>query len=355
MLCLNQDALKDKYVILDGAATFGDKMRNDSLTNTFEPALLVRDGETVLYYGQELHADPIDERAGDCYIFENCFKVEAISYYYKLGAKQESRSRLDRIDGCSVSFMAPVHYVTDPEVYQTVFLDPFSGTDMSHLYPYHILVKHDWDHIEEYYLDGMSTFIGFSLEAPEDRQVCLVREYEGRYTAKFISGTELLKECRPDNYIALISIPDCENNPCPVFDIDDSALPEGFYSELIVLDAMEIEFIYVFINTHLGKIYHISETEYREFEMPFNKGIYGYSPSGIGPLDPIPHWYGRRCIRYARSRFRFDSDLQSKELPDTLVEGIHFIIDSDDDPAYATGQHSVLWEMYARVHRDLSE
>lgn len=334
MLCLNKEALKDKYVILNGATPLWDNKRNEGLYNADEPALLVRDGEIVLYYGQALRAEPMDGCFDDNYFFfENCFKVESIPYFYKHGAMQDSFSSFGNYgnENFSSTFMAPVHYVTDPEVYQTVSLDPFSGADKSHLYPYHILVKHDEfdeDHTNEDYLSGMSAFIGFSLEAPEDKQVCLVREYEGRYTPRFISGDELLKDCNPNRYSSkIIGITDDEH---------------------MDLNAMEIEFIYVFVNTHLGKMYHISESEYKNLHLLYHdeNDVYGYRSCKYAP-DPHSYWYGRRCIRSAR----YWSLSKAEDMPETLVEGIHFIIDRDDDPAYENGQHSVLWEMFDRVHR----
>lgn len=330
MLCLNKEALKDKYVILDGTTPLWDKKNKEPLYNADEPALLVRAGEIVLYYGQALRVEPMDGCFDNNYFFfENCFKVESIRYFGERGtnAMTESYSSFYEYgnENFSATFMAPVHYVTDPEVYQAVSLDPFAGTDKSHPYPYHILVKHDEfdeDHTCEDYLCGMSAFIGFSLEAPEDKQVCLVREYEGRYTPRFISGDELLKECNFKYSSRLIDITD---------------------DEYMDLNAMEIEFIYVFVNTHLGRMYHISESEYKNLEKDY---IYGNLSCEYTP-DPHLYWYGRRCIRNARQWFCS----RAEDMPETLVEGIHFIIDSDDDPAYENGQHSALWEKFDKVYQ----
>lgn len=360
MLCLNKEALKDKYVILDGATPLWDKKNNEPLYNEDEPALLVRDGEIVLYYGQSLRAEPMDGCFDyNYFFFENCFRVEAIRYSCKRGtnAVTKSFSSFDEPgnESFSATFMAPVHYVTDPEVYQTVSLDPFAGTDKSHPYPYHILVKHneyDEDHTNEDYLCGMSAFIGFSLEAPEDKQVCLVREYEGRYTPAFISGDELLIHCEPGDSLGLIEIPDDEKKPSPNRATPDAPDAEKFdpdyYGEYMVLNEMEIEFIYVFVRTHLGRMYHISESEYKNLDCIDDEEdeIYGYRPCKYTP-DPHPYWYGRRCIRYARCSANF----KEKDIPDTLVEGIHFIIDSDDDPAYENGQHSALWEKFDKAYQ----
>ena len=354
MLCLNKEALKDKYLILDGSTPLR-YMDSEPLNNADEPALLVRDGEIVLYYGQALHIEPIDNPSYDRYFFENYYKVEAQCHYHTDGFEQYSLSRLHDEKDLFVSFMAPIHYVTDPEVYQTVSLDPFAGTDKSHPYPYHILVKHDEfdeDHTSEYYLDGMSAFIGFSLEAPEDKQVCLVREYEGRYTPRFISGDELLKECNPEVILGLIEIPDDEKKPSPNHVTADTPDVEKFdpddYADYMELNEMEIEYIYVFVRTHLGRMYHISESEYKNLDCldDAENKIYGYRPCKYD-ADPHPYWYGRRCIRYARCSANF----KIKDMPKTLVEGIHFIIDSDDDPAYENGQHSVLWKMFNRKER----
>ena len=354
MLCLNKEALKDKYIILDGSTPLR-YMASEPLHNADEPALLVRDGEDVLYFGQALRADPIDDPSYGHYFFENYYKVEAQCHYHTDGIEQYSLSRLHDEEDIFVSFMAPVHYVTDPDVYQAVSLDPFAGTDKSHPYPYHILVKHnefDQDHADEDYLDGMSAFIGFSLEAPEDKQVCLVREYEGRYTPAFISGDELLIHCEPGDSLGLIEIPDDEKKPSPNRATPDAPDAEKFgpdyYGGYMVLNEMEIEFIYVFVRTHLGRMYHISESEYKNLDCIDDEEdeIYGYRPCKYD-ADPHPYWYGRRCIRYAWCSANF----KEKDIPDTLVEGIHFIIDSDDDPAYENGQHSVLWEMFDREER----
>lgn len=131
MLCLNKEALKDKYVILDGTTPLWDIKNNEPLYNADEPALLVRDGEDVLYFGQALRADPIDDPSYGHYFFENYYKVEAQCHYHTDGIEQYSLSRLHDEEDIFVSFMAPVHYVTDPEVYQAVSLDPFAGTDKS--------------------------------------------------------------------------------------------------------------------------------------------------------------------------------------------------------------------------------
>lgn len=369
MLCLNKEALKDKYVILDGTTPLWDEKNNEPLYNADEPALLVRNGELVLYYGQALRAEPMDGCLDDnYYFFEDCLRVESVRYFCKRGtnAMTESFSCFGEYgnENFSSTFMAPVHYVTDPEVYQAVSLDPFAGTDKSHPYPYHILVKHnefDADHADEHYLDGMSAFIGFSLEAPEDKQVCLVREYEGRYTPKFVSAAEFFEEfsCELGAEFAMVhGIP--EDEKCPSFDLDSNPgaitmsddgmweiLPEGFYADEMDLDAMEVEFICVFINTHLGKMYHISETEYQDMKRAGDTGVYGYSKIKKGHrTDPNLYWYGRRCLHDTRYCTPKENDI-----PDTLVEGIHFIIDSDDDPAYENGQHSVLWEMFDREKR----
>lgn len=335
MLCLNKEALKDQYVILDGTTPLWDIKNDEPLHNADEPALLVRDGEIVLYFGQALRAEPMDGCFDNNYFFfENCFRVEAIRYSCERGtnAVTESFSSFQEYgnESFSATFMAPVHYVTDPEVYQAVSLDPFAGTDKSHPYPYHILVKHDEfdeDHTNEDYLCGMSAFIGFSLEAPKDQQVCLVREYEGRYTSRFISGDGLLKKCDPNRSSASIGITDDEH---------------------MDLNAMEIEFIYVFVNTHLGRMYHISESEYKNLHLPYHdeNDVYGYRSCEYAS-DPHPYWYGRRCIRDAR----YCSLSKAEDMPDTLVEGIHFIIDSDDDPAYENGQHSALWEKFDKVYQ----